>query len=53
MLTPLKHLLAWAFWSWVASPWCGGGPRHHTYAYAKFAAHVARLRFNEWRQAWH
>lgn len=35
---------AWSFlwWSWIASRWSGGGPRHPSYGTARFNAYVAR-----------
>ena len=48
MSYPVMLLLRWFWWSWVACRWSGGGPTHHSYAHARFAAHMARINLRHW-----
>ena len=48
MLHPITIILRRAWWSFVASKWSGGGPRHQSYAYARFEAHIARREWELW-----
>jgi hypothetical protein len=38
----------WLWWSWIASRWSGGGPRHRSYAHAVFASYVYRCHVGHW-----
>jgi len=44
----LRDAAGWAWWSWVASRWSGGGPGHRSYPEAKFNAYVYGTRVKDW-----
>lgn len=48
MLRPVVFLVRWCWWSFIASKWSGGGPRHTSYAHARLAAHLARCEWELW-----
>ena len=44
----LGSACSFLWWSWIASRWSGGGPRHPSYAVARFNAYVARCHVETW-----
>ena len=44
----VRGAFAWGWWSWIASKWSGGGPRHVSYACARFNAYVYKCHVQDW-----
>lgn len=44
----LLAVLRLLFWNWIASRWSGGGPRHRSYAHARWQAWRARMMIMSW-----
>jgi hypothetical protein len=50
MIRLLGDLIRWLWWSWIASKWSGGGPRHPSYAAARLNKWVYGGRLKGWLQ---
>ena len=44
----LAAAAGYLWWTWIASRWSGGGPRHPSYGTAKFNAYVRRCYLQDW-----